>query len=629
MTAITGLRICYAFLYLSLPRSFWFIGAAGLALGITASYKLDLLPYVYMFVLVAFVDIIRLLVVAASRRKRVLLRIVGNKELVWAIFVGLAGGILLITYQILMNVGLVTAVAGFDYPYLFGILFFLVPVSATYLFFDFAQIHRKLELMNLHLEKRVERRTQALEVAMETAADANKAKSRFLANVSHEIRTPMNAILGYAQVLQRSHELAPDHRAAVETIHSSGNHLLNLLDDVLELSKIESGRLELHPWDFDLTFLLDSVESMIVARCSEKGLGWRLEWAETKPLWVHGDESKLAQVLINLLSNAARYTREGEIALEALRIDRDRYRFTVKDTGPGITDRDQPMLYVAFEQGPAGIDRGGAGLGLAIAQRYVELMGGELNLDSQVGKGSSFAFSVSLPAGQEGEVRGSGKTWSDVKNLAPGFRVDALVVDDDQQSSAILTHLLDEIGAAVDSVHSGQLALAHLGQTVPDVVFLDIHMPEMDGRETLRRIRARPEWAGVQVVAVSASVLDFERREALAAGFDAFIGKPFRFEQVYACLAELLDVEYVHDGEAKNTETAAAIDWSSVELSAEFSERLREAVTYRRVTQMESCFQEMEQLSPRAGQLAARLRALRKQHRMDDILELLQGLSIV
>ena len=457
LTAVTGLLVCYAFLYVRLPRTFWIVGTVGLALGLTAAYRLDLLAYVYLYVLVVFVDIIRLLIVAVSRRRRVLLRVVGrHKEWVWTIFIGMVGCILLITYQILQNVGYVTAVAGFKYPYLFGILFFLVPVSAAYLFFDFAKMHRKQQLMNLQLEKRVERRTRDLEVAVEAADDANKAKSRFLANVSHEIRTPMNAILGYAQVLQRSQELAPDHRAAVETIHSSGNHLLNLLDDVLELSKIESGRLELHPWDFDLTFLLDSVESMIVSRCTEKGLGWSLEWSETKPLWVHGDESKLAQVLINLLSNAAKYTREGEIALEALRIDRDRYRFTVKDTGPGITERDQPMLYVAFEQGPAGIDRGGAGLGLAIAHRYVELMGGELSLDSTVGEGSSFAFSVSLPAGQEGEVRGTGKTWTGVKNLAPGFSVDALVVDDDPQSSAILTHLLDEIGAEVKSVDSGR-----------------------------------------------------------------------------------------------------------------------------------------------------------------------------
>ena len=201
----------------------------------------------------------------------------------------------------------------------------------------------------------------------------------------------MNAILGYAQVLQRSSELVPSHRSAVETIHNSGDHLLNVLDEVLELSKIESGRLELHERDFDLTALLENVRSMIEPRCEQQGVQFRLAWEQTDPRWVRGDEAKLSQILINLLGNAVKFTEEGEIGLEVSTEENigsrgDGYRFAVTDTGPGISQEDQDRLFLAFEQGTAGLDRGGTGLGLAIARHYSILLGGELGVTRSLEK---------------------------------------------------------------------------------------------------------------------------------------------------------------------------------------------------------------------------------------------------
>ena len=624
LSAVSGSAVCYSLLYSRMPQSFWGFLIAGMALVAAAQYRLNLLTYLYLFVLIVFLDVLRLIVLALRRRRRVLMRIAGqNREWMWVISIGMAGSILTITYQILINLDYVSPLAGFRFPYLLGVLFFLVPISAAYLFYDFAQIHWKLRHTNLQLERRVEQRTRDLEEAMAEADAANRAKSRFLANVSHEIRTPMNAILGYAQLLQRSPDLALEHRSAVETIHGSGSHLLNLLDDVLELSKIESGRPELHEKDFDLDRLLARVESMFVVRCAQQDLTWSLDQPAQEPLWVRGDESKLTQVLINLLSNAVKYTSRGGVLLEVASAGKDRFRFAVRDTGPGISEKDRESLFMAFEQGAAGVDRGGAGLGLAIAQRYVELMGGELTVDStEEGVGTCFAFTIPLLAGQEDERAGSYSDLADVRHLAPGYAVAALVVDDDPESRTILAHLLEEVGVDVETADGGQRALDHLSEGRPDVLFLDIQMPEMDGFETLAQIRAHPEWDHVRVIAISASVLDFERKAALEFGFDAFIGKPFRFEQVYACLSELLEVEFVRGASEVESRTANAS--GNVDLPPALVERLTEAVTFRQVTQMESCFREMEQLSPGAGQMAAHLRELRQQHRMEEILSLLK-----
>ena len=384
--------------------------------------------------------------------------------------------------------------------------------------------------------------------AREAAEDANRAKSRFLANMSHEIRTPMNAILGYAQLLKRSPELADTHRPAIETIQQSGDHLLRLINDVLDISKIEAGRMELNLEDFDLQHLLESLSMMFEMRCREKGLSWRLEGLGSESIPVHGDEAKLGQVLINLLGNAVKFTPQGEVVLKSRRSTGDLYGFEVTDTGSGISEEDQATLFQPFQQGLAGLRQGGTGLGLTIARQHLEMMGAELNVHSRLGSGSRFYFDLKLPpANGRLQAAPAGEQWSRVERLAPRCEVKALVADDEEANRLILRQMLEEIGAEVSVAADGQETLELLPQARPDILFLDIRMPGLDGMEVLRSLRQSPEWQQLTVVAFSASVLDHERRQFLEAGFDEFMDKPFRFEQVYSCLARHLGVELTSD----------------------------------------------------------------------------------
>lgn len=332
----------------------------------------------------------------------------------------------------------------------------------------------------------LEAKNRELLDAKEVAETANKAKSLFLANMSHEIRTPMNAILGYAQILQRDNTVQPKHRQALDTIHKSGDHLLAMINDILDLTKIEAGRMELQKTDFDLVGLIRGLESMFKGRCEQKGLNLVVEAAdenrgegeETSSLGeklVHGDESKLRQVLINLLGNAVKFSEQGSITLRALRtrstsshesnpveskIQNSKseivcYLFEVIDTGSGVAPELQEELFQPFHQGQEGIKKGGTGLGLAISQRHLDLMGAKLRVESEVGKGSRFYFEIEFEKAVEGAGGREVLRRGAVKSLASGTKLDVLIVDDIVQNRAVLSELLSGIGCQVTAVEGG------------------------------------------------------------------------------------------------------------------------------------------------------------------------------
>jgi two-component system, sensor histidine kinase ChiS len=471
-----------------------------------------------------------------------------------------------------------------------------------------------------------------LEKSRVAAEAANHAKSLFLANMSHEIRTPMNAILGYAQILQRNTTLERSQKRAVEIIQSSGDHLLKLINSVLDISKIEAGRLELDRTDFDLQGLVRTLAMMFELQCREKGLVWHLDSQIDNRLLVQGDENKLRQILINLLGNAIKFTPEGQIGLRVAFEGGDRYLFEVTDTGAGMSAEEQTTVFEAFQQGRAGLREGGTGLGLAISQRQLALMGSQLQLESAEEEGSRFFFVVALPASTVLAPVETQADWSQVRHLAPGQSLKALVVDDVAENRDILQHMLADIGVDIHTANDGQQALDVMDGWLPDIVFLDIRMPVMDGMEALRRIQQNENWRSVKVAAISASALEHEREGYLEAGFIDFIDKPFRFERICSCLAQLLDVRFDFGENAEpqgGTSDGGAADWSSVSLPEELATRLVEAAELYSVTEMDGCFGEMEDLGDDQRRLAAHLRRLRRSHDLETILELVREIRRV
>src|SRR4051812_6762871 len=385
---------------------------------------------------------------------------------------------------------------------------------------------------------------------------ANRAKSVFLANMSHEIRTPMNAILGFSQLMLRDQDLTPRQCQYLATINRSGEHLLALINDILEMSKIEAGRTTLNLSTFDLPALLKDLEMMFRVRTDEKKISFSVEMTgDDVPRYIVGDINKLRQVFINVLGNAVKFTEQGGVGL---RVSADRrgaagplLRVEIEDTGPGISADDQDKLFRHFEQTKTGQQAGtGTGLGLAISREFVRLMGGAITVSSQVGKGSVFAIELPLKEGESRAVEAKEKSRQ-VLRLRPGQATcRVLIADDVEDNRQLLAQLLTPIGFEICLATNGAEAVQEFERWRPHLVLMDFRMPVMDGHEAIRRIRATEGGREPKVIAVTASAMDENRQELMAIGADDFIGKPFREGELFEKIHAQVGVEYVYAEDA-------------------------------------------------------------------------------
>ncbi len=473
--------------------------------------------------------------------------------------------------------------------------------------------------------------TEQERIARQAAEASSYQKSLFLSNMSHEIRTPMNAILGFAQILERAPNLSPKQRQQLESINRSGQHLLDLINDILDMSKIEAGMNLLKPGVFNFRRLLDDLEMMFRSRAEAKTLQFIVERDANIPDHVMADESKVRQVLINLLGNAIKFTESGGVSMRVrattLNDSHNRLQLTVEveDSGPGIPDNELENIFAPFNQGESGIKAGGTGLGLPISQRLAEMMNGKITVKTRVGLGTCFTLSLQL---ETAEAPPQEKVFISrtVIGLKPGTGpIRILVVDDQQANRELLYDLLQPMGFEVRLAVNGEEAIKHFAEWAPHAILMDMRMPVLDGYEATRRIRATDKGRELPIIAVTASAFKDSEDEVLATGVSKYLRKPFRPEELWTALGGCLGLDYIYAEDScdahRQSARSAGIDSSRIAaLPEELREAMRQAIGEGDMTKFSELIDKAQQTDT---EVAMALRVLADHYDYDRLNELL------